>query len=168
MDHIIKFEPGHDCIHFECRYGSQTCKPNLGGSHGVHGLTIRFVSKDIEGAVNFTLYTGWLPQHVVKDTIGYRYIKDWGHYVMPADLGYHSKTPHYEGQHQIDQSCDLCDNQPCYYDGSSLNATDAMYALVNKGIDALWEFLDAFYISEFKGGEYPTPAEYPMPPRKEN
>ena len=85
--------------------------------------------------------------------------------MMPADLGYHSKTPQYEGQEVMDDACEFCDGQPCYYDGSGLNATDAMYALVNGGETALWAFLDAYYEAVFNSGAYPEPAEYPMPLR---
>ena len=84
---------------------------------------------------------------------------------MPADLGCYSKTPHYDGQTPIENSCEYCDGQPCYYDGSGLNASDAMYSLVNGGEAALWKFLDDYYSSVFLGGEYPKPFEYPMDAR---
>lgn len=166
---IVRFEHGHDCIRFECCNGSPDCAPGKGGSHGIHGLAIRFVVKDKEGAVQFLLYTGWLPQHVQRDHIGYYSIRNWGSDhgfdPMPADLGYHSKVPHYEGQTSIDDTCEFCDGQPCYYDGSGLNASQAMYALVNGGDEALWRFLDSHYDAVFHGADYPSPAEYPMPLR---
>ena len=86
--------------------------------------------------------------------------------MMPADLGYHSKTPRYDGQDAIDPACEFCDGQPCYYDGSALNASNAMYAVVNGGEAALWLFLDAYYDATFNGGEYPKPAEFKMPVRE--
>ena len=165
MEHIVKFESGYDCIKFECSMQSKTCAPGAGGSHGRHGLSIRFVSKGEAGAVQFLLYTGWTPQHAKPDSIGARLISDWGQHILPADLGYHSKTPRYDGHTQIDKACEFCDGQPCYYDGSGLNANDAMYALVNGGDDALWAFLDAYYVAIFEGSEYPVPAEYKMPIR---
>ena len=165
MEHIVRFERGYDCIKFECTSGSKDCKPSSGGSHGRHGLNIRFVSKGDAGAVQFLLYTGWTPQYVKPSNIGLRDC-NWGTSIMPADLGYHSKTPRYEGQHKIDNACEFCDGQPCYYDGSGLNANDAMYALVNGGEVALWAFLDAYYESVFAGSKYPVPAEFEMPPRK--
>ena len=84
---------------------------------------------------------------------------------MPADLGYHSKKPHYDGQQPTGENCEYCDGKPCYYDGSGLNANDAMYALVNGGDNALWAFLDGYYNYVFNGGEYPKPAEYKARPR---
>jgi hypothetical protein len=169
MEHIVRFEGGYDCILFECTYGSKDCKPGSGGSHGRHGLNIRFVSKGDAGAVQFLLYTGWTPQHASPSSIGVRDVRDWGgQHMMPADLGYHSKTPRYDGQEPIDKACEFCGGQPCYYDGSRLNANDAMYALVNGGDAALWAFLDAYYDATFKDGPYPTPAEFKTTPRKAN
>jgi len=167
MEHIVRFEGGYDCILFECTHGSKDCKPGSGGSHGRHGLSIRFVSKGDAGAVQFLLYTGWTPQHASPSSIGVRDVRDWGgQHMMPADLGYHSKTPRYDGQEMINKACEFCGDQPCYYDGSGLNANDAMYALVNGGDVALWTFLDAYYDTTFKDGPYPTPAEFKTAPRK--
>ena len=165
MEHIVRFESGFDCIKFQCMYGSKACVPGKGGSHGRHGLNIRFVSKGDSGAVQFVLYSGWLPQNVQPSSIGSRHVDNWGSIIMPAELGYHSKTPMYEGQSTIDNSCEFCGGLPCYYDGSGLNASDAMYSLVNGGDDALWNFLDAYYNSVFSGGEYPKPFEYQMAAR---
>ncbi len=60
-------------------------------------------------------------------------------------------------------SCDYCDGSPCYCDISGLKANDAMYALVNGGDTALWQFLEDYYKAVFKGKEYPEPAEYKNP-----
>lgn len=166
LDHIIRFQVGYDCIKFECRSGSKSCIPNKGGSHGRHGLTIRFLVKAEKGAVQFTLYTDWMPQFSSVSGIGYRDIRNWGGgHLMPADLGYHSKVPRYDGQSPISHACEFCDGQPCYSDGSGLNASDAMYSLVNGGDAMLWKFLDDYYASVFSDGKYPIPAEYPMPLR---
>ena len=166
LEHIVRFEAGHDCIKFECRHGAKDCYPGSEGSHGRNGVGIRFVSKGPEGAIQFLIYSGWMPQYSEPGKTGSRFIREWGSMMMPADLGYHSKTPQYEAQNAIDQDCEYCDGQPCYYDGSSLNASDAMYALVNGGGEALWKFLDAYYATVFDGADYPVPAEYPMPPRQ--
>lgn len=165
MEHLVRFESGYDCIIFKCRHGAKACAPGKGGSHGKHGLSLRFIAKGELGAVQFLVYTGWMPQKVSPSSIGYRDVKDWGGDLMPADLGCYSKTPHYDGQTPIENSCEYCDGQPCYYDGSGLNASDAMYSLVNGGEAALWKFLDDYYSSVFLGGEYPKPFEYPMDAR---
>ena len=161
--HIVRFEQGYDCIKFECRHGSKNCKPGSGGSHGRHGLQIRFVSKGPKGAVQFLLYTDWLPQYAAPSTIGVRDVADWGgKYTMPSDLGIHSKKPLYNGQEMMVSKCEFTDGGPCYYDGSSLNSYDAMYALVNGGGEGIWKFLDEYYDTVFNDKKYPSPAEYPM------
>ena len=165
LEHVVCFEQGYDCIKFECINGSKKCIPGTGGSHGRHGLGIRFVVKGDEGAVQFVLNTGLTPQRAEPSSIGIRNC-DWACYMLPVDLGYHSKTPRYDGQEPMADACEWCGGQSCYYDGSGLNASDAMYALVNGGGDALWEFLDAYYESVFHGAPYPTPVEYNMPLRK--
>jgi len=159
MEHIVEFERGYDCMKFECVHGSADCKPGGRGRHGRHGVNIRFVAKGGRGAVQFLLYTGWMPQHIPNSIVG-RVVTDWGSPPMPADLGYHSKMPHYEGHEPMSEVCEYCDGQPCYYDGSTINANDAMYALVNGGDAALWVFLDGYYDSVFNGAAYPIPAEY--------
>ncbi len=167
MEHIVKLTHGHDCIKFECAFNSKDCFPGSGGSHGRHGLTITFLSKGDDGAVQFVLYTGWSPQYTAPDEIGHRYVASWGNgSAMPADLGCHSKKPQYEGQAISGDSCEYCNGEPCYYDGSGLNADDAMYALVNGGGVALWKFLDDYYGCIFQNKDYPVPAEYSKPPRK--
>jgi len=166
MKHLVEFNSGFDCIRFECVNQDSHCHPGSPGSHGRHGLSIRFVVKGDAGAVQFIIWTGWLPQFAVPSSIGVINVNDWtSGILMPADLGYHSKTPQYDGQNPIELACPYCDGQPCYYDGSSLNANDAMYTLVNGGGDALWTFLDAYYEAIFNDGPYPKVAEYPMPPR---
>ncbi len=165
MEHIVRFERGYDCVTFECVNGSERCQPGTGGSHGRIGLAIRFVAKGDAGAVQFLLWTGWLPQYAPPSNIGARYIREWNAGTLyPADLGIHAKVAQYEGQ-PFTTDCEYCDGGRCHYDGSSLNASDAMYALVNGGDSALWAFLDAYYDTVFNGAAYPAPAEYERPLR---
>jgi len=165
LEHIVRFERGHDCIRFECVFGSERCEPGASGSHGRRGLNIRFVVNGNRGAVQFLLYTDWLPQYV--ENLGTRDVRDWGgKFMMPATLSYHGKRPQYEGQPSAVESCRFFDGEPCYHDGPTHNPNDAMYALVNGGDEALWAFLDAYYEYCFNDGEYPRPAEYEKPPRQ--
>lgn len=162
LEHLIRMYAGHDCIRFHCKWDRNGCKPGAGGSHGKHGLEMLFMSKGSAGAVQFKLSTMWLPQYVEENSIRYREIRNWhdGTQPFPCDLGYHSKVARFYEQEPISESCEYCDGAPCYYDGSSLNCNDAMYALVNGGDEALWAFLDAYYECVFNGAEYPQPQEY--------
>jgi len=166
LEHITRFEAGHDCINFHCRWGRPNCIPGEGGSHGWDGLRIRFVSKGPEGAVQFVLATGWVPQYATRKGAFPMFVENWGsrgamasHYPSPFDLGYHSKISRYEEQAPMGDECEFTGGA-CYYDGSTLNASEAMYALVNGGSDALWAFLDTYYECVFHGGPFPVPAEY--------
>ena len=158
MKRIVKFEKGYNCIDFECANDSKKCKPGAGGSHGVHGMSIRFLIKGEAGAVQFLLYTGFVPSND-----GHKRDKNSG--PLPADLGYHSPKPMYEGQSTQTKSCEFLDGKPCYYDGSSLNADEAYKTLINAGEDDLWRFLEEYYLCTFKDGDFPETGTYSKPSR---
>jgi hypothetical protein len=164
MEHIVRFERGHDCIRFKCINDSPKCIPGKGGSHGVGGMQIRFIVKGDAGAVQFLVSTGWLPRAVSKKDFLWESDELSSFFPSPVDLGYHSKTPRYEGQSSMGK-CEWCDGLDCYYDGSGLNAINAMYTLVNGGDAALWEFLEQYYHYVFSGGAYPKTIEYIKPLR---
>jgi hypothetical protein len=69
---------------------------------------------------------------------------------MPADLGYHSPIPHYEGQIVVDEHCKYLDGRPCYYDGSGLNALRVYNILLEKGSEGVWKELEEYYENTFK------------------
>jgi hypothetical protein len=146
--HIISFEPGHDCIRFECKFGSKKCRPGSGGSHGVSGLNLRFVVKGKEGAVQFSLLTSWLP-HPKK-----YYERKNESPALPADLGYHAPKPQYSEQASMGP-CPWLDGKDCYYDGSGLNAEIPFDILCTHGQDALWEYLERYYDCIFRDAKFP-------------
>lgn len=147
----IYFEPGYDCLRYECtdRSGKKDCH----GDHGSHGMQMRFVVGGEEGAVQFLLFTHWLPGVAPRydDT-------PWGN-PMAADLGYHSKKPHYKGQEKMQDDCPYIKG-PCYYDGSGLNAEQPWSILRNYGDAALWKFLEGYYLYVFRKAEYPEVKAY--------
>ena len=96
FERIVRFERGYDCIKFECVNGLKSCKPGSGGSHGAHGLQIRFVLKGDEGAIQFLLFTGLLPKTVESTFQPFGGWCDREPFI-PCDLGYHSKKPRYDG-----------------------------------------------------------------------
>lgn len=152
LEHRIDWEPGHDCIRFKCAFGGERCRPGSGGSHGIHGLQIRWLVIGAKGAVQFLLYTGWLPE---PETDLFSPVKT---ITLPADLGYHSLTPQYEEQSAMD--CELLPGGKCYYDGSGLNAQAPFTTLCNDGINALWAYLDAYYRHVFYGEDFPPDPVY--------
>jgi hypothetical protein len=72
-----------------------------------------------------------------------------------ADLGYHAKFPREPGQEPTSKECKYCDGEPCYYDGSGLNAQKVFDLLVEKGDEAVWKFLENYYNERVR----PTPAD---------
>ena len=162
LERIFKATAGHNCRDFRCRWGKDGCQPGAGGYHGLHGLTLWFYVKGDKGVVQASIYTGWIPTQVERDDLGTRIFDLSGGTPMPMDLGYHAREPQWEGQEVCRDSCWLLDGEPCYYDGSGLNAYDAGYTLVNGGSEELWKFLDGYYRHVFEGGEYPDVYEYPF------
>lgn len=140
MERIIEFSPAYDK------------RPK----YGIHGVELRMVLKGPEGAVQFLLYTNWHLAHVQKE------LDEWvdSHYPhlschpLPADLGYHSPVPRFEGHALInDDPCPYLDGKPCYYDGSGLNAKQIYKVLVEEGGEAVWRELEYFYHKVFKSDE---------------
>lgn len=121
--------------------------------YGVHGCNMRFHVKGEKGVVQFVIYTNWHLPHIHKSIVsrcqggksGYKGYEYCRLAPLPADIGYHSPTPIYEGQEICQESCSLLGGKPCYYDGSSLNAEEYFNVLVSKGSDALWEKLENYY-----------------------
>ena len=68
---------------------------------------------------------------------------------MPADVGYHSPKPIYEGQEIMSDCCECLGGKPCYYGGSGLYAEKIYKVLVEKGSDEVWKKLEEYYIDIF-------------------
>lgn len=161
MKREVKFIRGYNCRDFKCVHDSPNCYPGSGGYHGIHVLPIAFYVKDVEGAVQFTLSTNWIP---FPDNEGRFSSHDWNFpmsdmYPMPTDLGYHSRKPFYENQYKT-ENCEVLDGDTCYYDGSGLNASKPFSVLVNAGEEALWEYLENYYLYVFRDGEFPKMSFY--------
>lgn len=114
--------------------------------YGVHGVDLRFILKGKEGAVQFVIFTNWHLPHVHDRMVdrcgsdGFCSLKP-----MPADVGYHSPVPKYEGQTVSKDACEYLDGRPCYYDGSGLHAEKVFAILVAEGIEKMWEHLESYY-----------------------
>lgn len=143
MEKIVSFSPAFDKRHAD-----------PAKNYGIHGVDIRFVLKGKSGAVQFLIYTNWhLPK--VQNEMNAHALRSCDKYAiesllpMPADFGYHSKCQQYEGQESITDSCEYCDGQPCYYDGSSLYAETVYKRLVQEGDSGVWDELQKYYEEKF-------------------
>lgn len=121
--------------------------------YGVHGCNFRMILKGSEGAIQFVIYTNWHLPHVEKTRKHTHWKFDDGHMCpfkpLPADFGYHSKKPLYEGQPLISDKCEYVNGSPCYYDGSGLRAEKVFKTLTEKGLDGVWEEMEQEYKERF-------------------
>lgn len=118
--------------------------PDPRKNYGIHGVNLRFILKGKGGAVQFILYTNWQLPHVEKELDRRRSDHLLCH-PIPADIGYHSLTPQYEGQESLIKECPYLDGKPCYYDGSALQAVDVFNIMVEQGGEAMWAELQRRY-----------------------
>lgn len=137
MEKIIEFLPAFD---------KRNANPSK--NYGIHGVDLRMYLKGDKGVVQFVLYTNWHLPHVQDELesktvdIDRFYIKTFK--PQPADLGYHSPKPRYEGQYRT-ENCDLLDGHECYYDGSGLNAERIYDVLLKEGSEGVWRELEIYY-----------------------
>lgn len=125
-----------------------------GGKYGQHCAEMLWLVKGERGVVQFRLFSGWYKGCVTPPRTEWREMRvarsgDASLSApMPADIGYHSPNPTYEGQTEMD--CHLLPAGKCFYDGSSLNATDYFAVLVHEGGEKLWEALESYYVEHFE------------------
>lgn len=119
--------------------------PNPSKNYGIHGVDMRMYVIGPRGAVQFVLYTGWHLPHVREELDARPSRKRCLDHPMPADLGYHSPIPTYEGQEEWGRdNCELLGCR-CYYDGSGLNAERIYEVLLREGSEGVWRELEAYY-----------------------
>lgn len=138
-ERIVEFTPAWDWR-----------SPEPEKNYGIHGVELRMVLKGPEGAVQFVVYTNWQLNHVkdefVKKMLRTREDMTCLLLPMPADVGYHSPKPTYEGQQPMDGTpCPYLDGKPCYYDGSGLRAEGVFQIMLTEGSDGVWKFLEKYY-----------------------
>lgn len=136
-------------ITFQPAYDKRDPDPKK--NYGIHGVTMRWLYGDEKGVVQFVVHTNWHLPHIREDAktqskstiLVERYPFEFWQAPMPADLGYHSPTPQYEGQHS--RECDVLEGKCCYYDGSGLNAERIFEVLIAGGSDGVWKELEQYY-----------------------
>ena len=91
-----------------------------------------------EGVVQFV---AWITGKPRAGTSGL--LREYEFYVV--DLGYHSPTPRYEGQMQMEACEFMPDGKGCFYDGSGLNADVLWRKAMEGGSEVLWSGLEGYY-----------------------
>jgi hypothetical protein len=120
--------------------------PDPSKSYGIGGVTIRFVLRGERGATQFLILTDWYLPHVQKELKG----KDQSfNSIQPtgADIGYHAYSPQFEDQRPMAE-CDVL-GCACYYDGTSLGASEFIPTFLAGGCEAVWKMLENEYLERF-------------------
>lgn len=118
--------------------------PEPSKNYGVGGVNCWMILKGEKGAVQFAFTTGIYLPHVLDEWEA----KGYANKPMGMDVGYHSPTPMYEGQTQMD-NCDLSPEGKCYYDGSGLRGEDWFKIFMEEGDEAIWKLLEEDYKERF-------------------
>ena len=124
-------------------------------NYGIGGVELRFILKGEKGAIQFLLMTHWLLPETQKELDekegrGELVHSKYTSRPLPADLGYHSPVPMYEGQESME--CTLIPGGKCYYDGSGLRAYDVYRAMLKEGDKGIWDMLESEYKCLFERG----------------
>jgi len=129
--------------YFRPAYDKRDTDPHK--NYGIHCVDCFMVLKNEKGAVHFMFSTGmWLKQN--RDLS-----KDMNKlFPMGVDVGYHSPTPHFEGQNAHGK-CQWLDDRECYCDGSALRAEEWIEVLLNEGSDPIWKMLEEEHNILFNG-----------------
>lgn len=119
--------------------------PDPKKNYGIGSVNIRFVLIGDKRAVQFYLMTGsWVLPHVAEEYKAKGLVSE----VLPADLGYHSPVPMYDGHDSITENCEYIGG-PCYYDGSGLAANRIWKVLLEEGDKGVWRELEEYYLDLF-------------------
>lgn len=140
LQRVFNVRPAYDCIGVQpCVHGSETCKPGTGGSHGRHAAEMHMTVRGPDAEVTLVLGTGWdlptVPDHHTHRGPTGRFIE------------FHTARPQYEGQDGSPPRSDgTCKNwSGCYLNTGYSMSDEPTRLLVEKGSDAVWEWLEALY-----------------------
>lgn len=123
--------------------------PSPKKNYGIHGVDLLMMLKGEKGVVQFKVFTNWQLPHVTEEQLNKSVFDKMdircSFMPMPADVGYHSYTPMYEGQEPVTNSCEYLEGKPCYYDGSGLHAEEVFRAMLKEGDEGVWRELRDYY-----------------------
>lgn len=151
LERIIEITPAYD-----------KRDPDPKKDYGIHGCDLKMILKGSKGAIQFVLHMNWQLPHVTKMQLhripSFNDVSIRSRFLpLPADLGYHSPVPRYEGHEAITEKCSYLNDKPCYYDGSTLNAEKVYEVLLCEGSEGVWKYLEGYYNETF--GDRPKEAQ---------
>lgn len=129
-------------INFNPAFDKRSSIPSK--NYGIHGVDMIWsLGHPKQGYITWTVFTNWYLPEVQKELEVQPINPRFPHLFFlpqPADLGYHSLVPQFEGQKPV-KNCKLLDNQDCYCDGSGLVAQEVFNLLVKEGQESVWKFI---------------------------
>ena len=144
LQRLTHITAAYDCIRNPCKFGSDKCKPGgrSGGNHGIHSCELRMTVRGPSAEIMLVIVTGWdlptVPKHARPGQT----------YPNGAYVEFHTAAPMYEDQEAAirmevadDAVCKSWDR--CYNDRSYLLSDTPTTLLVEKGSEAVWEWLEA-------------------------
>jgi hypothetical protein len=137
-------------IDFNPAFDKRNADPSK--NYGIHGVEMRWYVIGEKGAVQFVVFTNWMLPHIEQE----ERTRSWPPSLtrpMPADVGFHSRVPMYEGQAAMEAGCSLLGGGPCYYDGSAMQAQNLFDKLLVEGGEAVWIELEARWRVQFEPEE---------------
>lgn len=134
---IISIQPPFD---------KRNADPNK--DYGIGGLLIRFMLLGPKGATQFVYSTAQYQKHVADEFWNEPRRKYNPFTGMAFDIGYHSPVAQYERQKS--RECDLLPEGKCFYDGSSLQASEFEERFLQDGEEAVWPMLRERYNELFE------------------
>ncbi|UEM46001.1 hypothetical protein SEA_JALFARM20_43 [Mycobacterium phage JalFarm20] len=142
LERIFCVRPAYDCIRVQpCVHGSESCQPGSGGSHGVHNAEMHLTVRGGDAEVTIVINTGWdLPTVPLN-----RRASVDREYPRGAFVSIHTGRPRYEGAYDYEEprSGESCqDWGGCYQDVGYSMSDEPTRLLVEKGSDAVWEWLE--------------------------
>jgi hypothetical protein len=143
----VYIRPAYDCLRVQpCVHGNERCSSgDPGGNHGVHNAELHMAVRGPEAEIILVVSTGWDLPTVPKG----RRVMDIQDYPYPRGklVSFHTARPRYEGQYRNEPDPDAwCKNwSHCYCDSGYRMADGPVALLVEKGSDAVWEWLENQY-----------------------
>lgn len=128
--------------------------PEPNKNYGISGMRVWFILKGPKGATQFMFGVGVYLPHVESEYkangTDLNSFHDIGVF-SGWDVGYHALEPQYDG-HAANDDCDILGCK-CYYDGSSLRASDKVkefFSIRGEPIEPhIWKFLEDEYYARF-------------------
>lgn len=142
-ERLVHIRPAYDCIRVQpCVHGSERCSSgDPGGNHGIHNAELVMTVRGPEAEVTLRVGTGWFLPVTPGSTFNQK------RYPNGYSVSFHTARPRYDGQEprEVAPQGHCKEWGQCYWDAGFPMAEEPAALLVEKGSDAVWEWLENQY-----------------------